>query len=255
MDLNDEKLIELIKPYQEKIKILQEEISQKELEIAQLKFKLYQYNNNNKNNQQVNNSKNQMINSNLNDNNYLAINMKFENGQKVSVQCKSNDKLEVPIQHFLNLTVIKKEDYDFLIMKKGKKIKLNSTVKENGLIDKDYYILVKKKSNDKNQKNESSSEDDDELNYNNKILGTPINIIFKTNSGITCVVQSGKENTFKDLAIKYSQRIGESPSFIKKNTVFIYNNQKIKFNNDRTLEQLGLNEKSSVFVVYQSKLC
>ena len=140
-------------------------------------------------------------------------------------------------------------------MKNGKKIKLNSTVKENGLIDKDYYILVKKKSNDKNQENESSSEDDDELNYNNKILGTPINIIFKTNRGITCVVQSGKENTFKDLAIKYSQRIGESPSVINKNTVFIYNNQKIKFNNDRTLEQLGLNEKSSVFVVYQSKLC
>ena len=144
MDLNDEKLIELIKPYQEKIKILQEEISQKELEITQLKFKLYQYNNDNKNNQQINNSQNKMINSILNDDNYLAINMKFENGQKVSVQCKSNDKLEVPIQHFLNLTEIKKEDYDFLIMKKGKQIKLNSTVKENGLIDKDYFILIKK---------------------------------------------------------------------------------------------------------------
>ena len=250
MDLNDEKLIELIKPYQEKIKKLQEEISQKELEIAQLKFKLYQYNNN-KNNQQVNNSKNQMINSILNDDNYLAINMKFENGPKVSVQCKSNDKLEVPIQHFLNLTVIKKEDYDFLIMKKGKKIKLNSTVKENGLIDKDYYILVKKKSNDENQENESSNEDDDELNYNNKIFGTPINIIFKTNHGITFVVQSGKENTFKDLAIKYSQSIGESPSVIKKNTIFVYNNQKIKFNNDRTLEQIGIKEAKVVLVFYK----
>ena len=246
MDLNDEKIIELIKPYQEKIKKLQEEISQKELEITQLKFKLYQYNNDN---QQINNSKNQMINSNLSDNNYLVINMEFENGPKVSVQCKTNDKLEVPIQHFLNLTMIKKEDYDFIIMKRGKKIKLNSTVKENGLIDKDYYILVKKKSNDENQENESSS-DDDELNYNNKILGTPINIIFKTNSGMTCAVQSGKENIFKDLAIKYSQKINESPSFIKKNAVFIYNGQKIKFNNDRTLEQLGLKEGNIVSVVY-----
>ena len=47
-DINDDKIIEIIKPYQEKINKLQEEISQKDLEIAQLKYKLYQYNNTNK---------------------------------------------------------------------------------------------------------------------------------------------------------------------------------------------------------------
>ena len=37
-DINDDKIIEIIKPYQEKINKLQEEISQKDLEIAQLKY-------------------------------------------------------------------------------------------------------------------------------------------------------------------------------------------------------------------------
>ena len=136
-DINDDKIIEIIKPYQEKIKKLQEEISQKDLEIAQLKYKLYQYNNTNKYN-------NQLINSSQVNNNFISINIKLENNKKVSVQCKPQDKLLIPLQHFINLTLIKIEDYDFRIMKKGKKIKIHSTVEENGLIDKDYYILVKK---------------------------------------------------------------------------------------------------------------
>ena len=36
LNLNDEKILELIKPYQEKIKDLQEEISKKDLEITLL---------------------------------------------------------------------------------------------------------------------------------------------------------------------------------------------------------------------------
>ena len=250
-DLNDEKIIELIKPYQEKIKKLQEEISQKDLEIAQLKYKLYQYNIDNKNNNQINNSKNQITNSCQNDNNYISINMKFENSKKVSVQCKPQDNVEIPIKHFINLTVIKKEDYDFLIMKKGKKIKINSTVEENGLIDKDYYILVKKKSNNENQESESSDDDDNEKNYNIEILGAPINIIFESNLGMKVSIGSGKNNTFKDLVIKYCQIIDQSLSFIKKNYVFLYNGQKLKINNKKTLEQIGLKENSDVLVIYK----
>ena len=252
MNLKEEKVIELIKPYQEKIKKLQEEISQKDLEIAQLKYKLYQYNNTNKNINQISNSKNQIINTCPNDDNYISINIKFENGKKVSVQCKPQDKLEIPIQHFINTTVIKKEDFDFLIMKKGKKIKINSTVKENGLIKKNYYILVKKKSNNNNQEDESSDDDDDDdLNYNNEILGTPMNIIFESNSGIKISIGSGKNNTFKDLVIKYCQIINQSLSVIRKSCIFLYNSQKLKINNHKTLEQIGLKENSNVLIYYK----
>ena len=245
-DINDDKIIEIIKPYQEKINKLQEEISQKDLEIAQLKYKLYQYNNTNKNN-------NQLINSSQVNNNFISINIKLENNKKVSVQCKPQDKLLIPLQHFINLTLIKIEDYDVRIMKKGKKIKIHSTVEENGLIDKDYYILVKKKSNSENQEDESSDDDEeDELNYNNEILGTPINIIFESNTGIKVSIGSGRNNTFKDLVIKYCKIINHTLSLIKKNCVFVFNGQTLKLNNNKTLEQIGLKENSKVLVIYKS---
>ena len=245
-DINDDKIIEIIKPYQEKIKKLQEEISQKDLEIAQLKYKLYQYNNTNKNN-------NQLINSSQVNNNFISINIKLENNKKVSVQCKPQDKLLIPLQHFINLTLIKIEDYDVRIMKKGKKIKIHSTVEENGLIDKDYYILVKKKSNSENQEDESSDDDEeDELNYNNEILGTPINIIFESNSGIKVSIGSGRNNTFKDLVIKYCKIINQTLSLIKKKCVFAFNGQALKLNNKKTLEQIGLKENSKVLVIFKN---
>ena len=42
MNCNESKIDEIIKPFQEKIKVLEEEIRTKDSEIARLKFKLYQ---------------------------------------------------------------------------------------------------------------------------------------------------------------------------------------------------------------------
>ena len=53
---------ELIKPYQEKIKKLEKEIEEKDLQITQLKYKLFQYKKGNNNNQFSNHCMNQKIN-------------------------------------------------------------------------------------------------------------------------------------------------------------------------------------------------
>ena len=63
MNFNETNLEDLIRPYQEKIRKLEDEISQKDFLITQLKFKLSQNNNVNKNNQQlINNIENNMNN-------------------------------------------------------------------------------------------------------------------------------------------------------------------------------------------------
>lgn len=247
LNLNDEKILELIKPYQEKIKNLQEEISQKDLEITQLKYKLYQY-------IDVNKTNNKIIDINSNDNDkFLRINFKYDNGTNiydVPVQCKSNDKLEIPINHFLNVTVIKKEEYDFFITKKIKKRNINLTVEENGLNGNNYYILVKKKVNEKNQKNDSSSDDENELTkFNNNILGSPINIMFNASWGLNVLIQSGKNNTLKDLVMKYLQKIGKPLLSYKKDFVFLYLGKKLNIEDEKTLDQIGLKEKSIIVVV------
>ena len=65
MNFNESKIDKIIKPFQDKITMLQEEIRQKDLIIARLNYKLEQYNINNPNqqsfnNNQINNPMNQM---------------------------------------------------------------------------------------------------------------------------------------------------------------------------------------------------
>ena len=67
MNFNESKIDKIIKPFQDKITMLQEEIRQKDLIIARLNYKLEQYNINNPNqqsfnNNQMNNPMNQMNN-------------------------------------------------------------------------------------------------------------------------------------------------------------------------------------------------
>ena len=247
-DIYQIKIEELIKPYQEKIKKLEDEIRLKDLEITQLKFKLFQ---NDFNQQLMNQGKNQM--NNIKDTNNLLMKFNFENKAKVQIQCKSNDKMEVPIKHFAIKVGINIEDYDFHIVKKIKD--MNSTIEENGLTSKKYYIQAQKKSND----NEESSGDENDIIQPNlipqiKINGDIINLFFIFNTGLKVIIKIGIYNTFKESVIKLSQKIGLSFSKLKKNYVFLYNARKLSSENEYTLGQNNLRDKSSITVICQSNL-
>ena len=171
MEENEIQIEELIRPYQEKIKKLEEEIREKDLEITRLKFKLMQNKNLNKNkvnnsmnpinninqtNNQfnMNNMKNLMNQMNLNretiDNNkkapkFLTIKIKMEDGKEIQMQIKSNDKMEQIINKFCSKANYKKENYDFYY--KGMKIDKEdsiSTVEVIGIQNENDNILVKK---------------------------------------------------------------------------------------------------------------
>ena len=83
MNYNDMQIKILIDPYLEKIKKLEEEIREKDLQITQLKFKLMQNNNMN----QMNNGFCQMSNQmNINNRKFLSIKTKIENGKEIVIQ-------------------------------------------------------------------------------------------------------------------------------------------------------------------------
>ena len=161
--------------------------------------------------------------------------------------------MEVPIKHFAIKVGINIEDYDFHIVKKIKD--MNSTIEENGLTSKKYYIQAQKKSND----NEESSDDENDIIQPNlipqiKINGDIINLVFILNTGLNVIIKIGINNTFKEAVIKLSQKIGESFSKLKKNYVFLYNARQLSSENAYTLKQNNLRDKSSITVISQSNL-
>ena len=107
MNYNDMQIKILIDPYLEKIKKLEEEIREKDLQITQLKFKLMQNNNMNQMNMvnipmnQMNNGFCQMSNQmNINNRKFLNIKTKTENGIEMVIQSISDDKFDEVIKKF-----------------------------------------------------------------------------------------------------------------------------------------------------------
>ena len=68
------------------------------------------------------------------------------------------------------------------------------------------------------------------------------------------IIKIGINNTFKEAVIKLSQKIGLSFSKLKKNYVFLYNARQLSSENEYTLEQNNLGDKSSITVICQSNL-
>ena len=163
MNYNDMQIKILIDPYLEKIKKLEEEIREKDLQITQLKFKLMQNNNMNQMNMvnipmnQMNNGFCQMSNQmNINNRKFLNIKTKTENGIEMVIQSISDDKFDEVIKKFYVKTGYERENYEFYVVTK-QKAKSDLTVEENGIQGETGYIFVSKKdTNDNNNYNKAN---------------------------------------------------------------------------------------------------
>ena len=174
---NMQKIRQIIEPYEERIKELEEKIRLKDLEITFLKCK-YKYNDNlNNSNLFINyshmtnpNNLYQMMNnfteSNINFGNEenkdnkdnLTIKIKIED-RNIDIQCKKKDKIKTIINRFFSKEPKKKDSYDFI--SKGAKIDINSNeeIEKLGLVNNDLILVVEKKEKQINNKENSSKED------------------------------------------------------------------------------------------------
>lgn len=263
MNLNESKIDEIIKPFQEKIKILEDEIRQKDLEIARLKFKLYQKNEINPNQQFFNNNMNQInypisqINYPMNQMNcmnnqinqkmtnqiqmnqmnqnkqesYELLEIKFimEDRKKIIVLSNFDDKIENLLNAFYYKSKFEEGSYDFFVKKE---LNNYSTIKENGINRKDNLIFVEKK-----KLNDTSSKNNNNLNIKNncQILGERIQLFFQASSGLKASIYIGKNNTFKDVAITYCNNLGLDISSVGKDIIFLFNGSKLNLDDKRNL--------------------
>ena len=253
MDFNETNLEELIKPYQEKIRKLEDEISQKDFLITQLKFELSQINNANKNNQQFINN----IGNNMDKSKFLNLKFITQEGSPIFIQCNSDEKMKDTINKFFIKTLCDREKYEFFIAKEIKNE--NFTIEENGILDdKNYFInVIKKKQNNADKKSEinqiNNDDNKDTLNKSDiKILGTPITLVMSATTGAKARIKLGLNNTFKDVAIQFCQYLNTPTSAIGNDLIFLFNLEKLDpFNDELTLEQIGLKNDSRITVLDQ----
>ena len=188
---------------------------------------------------------------------YLSIRVKMEDGVTIMVQSTSNDKMEKAINNFCCKAVLDKKDYDFFVITKHK-AKFDSTVEENGINGNDDSIFVRKKI----IKNEN--ENSNEINGNNIrnkevlepiIKGIPIQLFFKTSFGLKVDIIVGLKNTFRDAAIIFCNKINIDPYCLGRDLIFLINGKKLNpINDDKTLEQLGLNNNCLITVLDQANV-
>jgi len=266
----------LIDPYLEKIKKLEEEIREKDLQITQLKFKLMQNNNMNQMNMvnipmnqmnnnmmcqmsnQMNNNmndfqmcqmSNQMNKNNENFRKFLSIKAKIENGIEIFIQSTSDDKFDKVIDKFYSKTMYEKGNYEFYVVTKHKG-KGDLTVEENGIQGETDYIFVSKKdTNDNNNYNKTNIAE-----KNIPISGEVINLNFNATSGLKVVMPIGLNNTLQDTLIKYCQKIAVPPSLIGEKFVFLYNAQNLDPLSKKTIGQIGFKNGTKITVLDQANV-
>ena len=352
INFRESNIEELIRPYKEKIKRLEEELEEKRDEIDKLRIKLFQSYNTDKKNQQFNDIGNQInnqlnpmnisnntnnnylnkqnninnfenpmnmmnnnifnpmnnqinknnINNNPNNNNiinnpmfhmcnqikdnnnisqilprggndfkdktkFLSLIFKNQNGISISIQCKSDDKMEDAINKFFVKSGYYKTDYEFIVSKKIKELK--KTVEENGLVDKNCFIsVIKKSENDINEENEIKNDnvnDNDIINNDNiidylsgdqmeknktniKIKGQEISINFITTVGSHVRITIGVNNSFREAAILFCKNLDIPISVLDKDILFLYNSNKINILGIQTVGELGIKDGHNITV-------
>ena len=189
----------------------------------------------------------------------LRINIKMESDKVIQVLCRSNDKMKNVLKNFYTKACINEaEAYDFIIIKE-EKVKLDSSIEQNGIKQKD-YILAKKRivnENENQEDQEDQSLNDKKEPYfikeNPRILGEQIDLHFDASTG-TKVIPIGLNNTIKDAYILYCNKVDINYSQIDENIIFLYMGQRLRCEDNRTLRQIGIRNRSSITVFDQGKV-
>jgi hypothetical protein len=87
------------------------------------------------------------------------------------------------------------------------------------------------------------------FNYDNSYNKNTTNIMFEAASGHKVSVLCSPSIKMKDLLIKYVQKIGVSENVIDNAIYFLFNGSKIKNDENRTLEEMGIYNCSIILVI------
>ena len=249
----------IVEPYEKKIKELEEQIRQKDFEIAVLKEKCYQAEKNNINNNfqginpfQIPMGMNNidiglgmppMVNMNNNNEYSDIITLIFRgiNDIKIIQKCFIDDEFG-----FVQKKILKKINNPSNIQLKfifnAKNTIPNLTVSELGMTDNAHIFIVKKSNNNSNTSNISLKSQESS--------SFKIRIMFKTSQGSLLNIPFDNEISIGSALQKYLIRVNRE-DLIKSNQekiVFIYNASKLSINDNRRLKDIILGDQATIMV-------
>jgi hypothetical protein len=249
----------IVEPYEKKIKELEEQIRQKDFEIAVLKEKCYQAEKNNINNNfqginpfQIPMGMNNidiglgmppMVNMNNNNEYSDIITLIFRgiNDIKIIQKCFIDDEFG-----FVQKKILKKinNPSDIKFIFNAKNTIPNLTVSELGMTDNANIFMVKVKISNNNSNTSNISLKSQESS------SFKIRIMFKTSQGVLLNIPFDNEISVGSALQKYLIRVNRE-DLIKSNQekiVFIYNASKLSINDNRRLKDIILGDQATIFV-------
>ena len=239
----------IINLYEKRIKFLEEQIKKKDFEIMNLKNRLSSNFSFNQNMQPFNNvmMMQQMMNfmnrinfinqlndynkiMNINNNNsakYLTLVFSINNNLKINIQCKSNDKMESVIKHFLAKCCFT-DNNSYIYIYNGKKINDNLTVEESGIYDHGIIFVIDKK-------DEAQFQNISEISISHLPM---INLFFTLRNGNKIHIIIEGDARISDAIRKFFNKVNIVDSDIKEKIYFLYNGLKIDPNDDKKIKDI-----------------
>jgi len=264
MDYNKLRIKNIIMPYENKIKDLEEIIRQKDFEITCLKDKLNLQLPNNMNQQFLNfnpmmDQTNQMINQwnqmnpiipwkNVNDSNENKEIIFNKEEFKISIQCRNDEKLKSVIDKYQFKSDIERDSYEFIY--NSKKIDENLTVKECGISNKDIIFVIKKGESKDMMKNLEIIEQQNKKDISNDIFEikneNKICVHFDSSNGSKTIIPINAKAKISDLLKLFLHQTGLNRKDIK----FLYNGSLLSCDDYRIIKEVL--EKDSTITVFDT---
>jgi hypothetical protein len=158
----------------------------------------------------------------------LIFSMGGEVSSPVTVQCKSDDKMNKVVEKWFTKCAVDwktRENYQFIFNSKA--INMDWTVEENGIIMDNAHIFVVKVNNPDNKNKKIEKIENKNKPIFKKKKNWKINLIFMTTNKINTSIIADDDYTFKEVAFKYCDCYGIAHKALK-NIKFIYNSSLIK---------------------------
>ena len=246
----------VVEPYEEKIKELEENLRKKDFEIIVLKEKLYACQsqlNPNQINMNIDMNMQNLINNSKNDYSKINLNFRFSgpnpNLHLIKEQCSLEEIFEDVLKRISYKYQFIYKKYRFIY--NAKKINHNLTLGECGLSNNCNIFIVKPKSYDQKDEDEDEDEDEDIIeNISNNIdfQDKKLNIKFKTLQGNIVNVQLNQNRTIGMALELFIERLNLKKEQIDK-IYFLYNASKINLHDSTSLKKFFKNNNDPLIIV------
>jgi hypothetical protein len=243
----------IVEPYEEKIKELEEKLRKKDFEIIVLKEKLFACQkqlNPNQINMNMNMNLPNLINNSQNDDSKIIVYFRFA-GQKQNLppfieQCSSEEVFEDVLKRISYKHQFIYKKYKFIF--NAKRINHNLTLGECGISNESNIFVVKP------EKNDMKDEDEDEdiignISNNLDFQDKKLNIKFKTHQGAIFNLQLNQNRTIGMALELFIERMCLKKEEIDK-ICFLYNASKIDLHDSTSLKKLFKNNNNPEIIVH-----